>query len=332
MEEMKAQLKAFKIENQMLKEQSENKKIFQVKRDPKLPVFKADGKGIPANDFLIEITDFLEDCGLSEKDKVSLLKEQIQGDAYIDICNRNTREQLKSHKNILKTFENIFCKADSVETLMKSLWSIVQGRNESVREYSRNLLSTNRRIRQVKPGNEVDESVMRTIFIKGIYKDTLRLQLETLACNTDTKFDQLLDFAVSFEREFTVSTNVNTHIASQPTTEIENKLTTLETAIGIMSENIKDLTLCLTKHNTATEFKTCNICNKTGHTREQCWYNNSSSGANMENYRSANWGTGSRGYGNYNRRSRGNWNAGADNNAAPRQNYPPRQSYNNQGN
>jgi hypothetical protein len=88
---------------------------------------------------------------------------------------------------------------------MESLWSIVQGRNEGVKEYSGNLLSTNRRIRHIRPGYEVADS---EISIKGIYKDTLRLQLGTLACNTDTKFDQLLDFAVSFEREFTASTNV----------------------------------------------------------------------------------------------------------------------------
>ena len=91
-----------------------------------------------------------------------------------------------------------------------------------------------------------------------------------------------------------------------------------------MSENIIDLTLCLKKHNTVTEFKVCNLCNKTGHTTEQCWYNNSSSVSPRDNYRSANGRTSSRGYGNYNRR-RGDRNAGAYNNVAPRQNYQTRQ-------
>jgi hypothetical protein len=45
MEDIK-QLKAIKIENQLLKEQAQKEKIFYVKIYPKLPVFKADDKDL----------------------------------------------------------------------------------------------------------------------------------------------------------------------------------------------------------------------------------------------------------------------------------------------
>ena len=112
-------------------------KIMYVKKENSLPVFKGEGKGIGAVEFITELTDYLEDCNLSGKEKAIIIKEKVQGDAYVDLCNGLSREDMKDSDKIMRMFEELFCKTVPIEELMKDLWSINQTKHESVSEYHR---------------------------------------------------------------------------------------------------------------------------------------------------------------------------------------------------
>ena len=284
MEELAARLAALEAENASIKMKLKAKEptgsnlnmssAIYLRKECKLPTFSGQGKSMPAGDFLIEMSDAIDDPTLSDKDKVNILKTQIQGEAYIDLCNKMTRDEMKDPVKILKAFKELFCKTESVEELMRSLWSCAQGSSESITDYLRKILSTHRRIRNMDPANAVSDSVLKMIFLKGVNNQTLRLQLETLAANPDVSLDKLRDFSVAYEKEYgSVHTNVVTQaqtakVSSQKedmTIQLMNKL---EKSFDQLGRDVKEL---LAANTITNNNKSCYACGRTGHFSRNCW-------------------------------------------------------------
>jgi hypothetical protein len=136
----------------------------------------------------------------------------------------------------------------------------------------RRLLSLHRKIVPLKEDSKLKESVLQVIFIKGIAKQSLRLQLETLACNKEVNIGKLKDFAVKYEKEYE-SRVVTSNLQTENNTDINMRLNKIE-------ETLQQLVNGVNKNE--TEQKTniikqkkvlhCFHCKRPGHISTECWF------------------------------------------------------------
>lgn len=259
-------------------------KVVYLKKDGNLPAFKGDGKGMSAAEWNIEATDYLAESDLSDRDKALFLKEKIQGDAYTDLCNALSREDLKNHVRILDSFSEIFCKSTTVEELMKQIWCIKQTKQEPIDEYYRKIMSTHRRIVNIRETAEMGENVLKVIFVKGIWNDSLRLQLETLSINKDVKISKLKEFSVNFETDYKQRAYLNLQAAqvnlrSEETgSTVDRRIDSLEAALKKLTETIGGINLTADRgiSDNSRPAIICYRCSEQGHIARNCPGNNRS--------------------------------------------------------
>lgn len=107
MEALGARIANLEKENEELKNRSD--RTILIKKNEKFPIFRLDVKFLTAREWHIEAKDFLEASDWNEYAKVAFLKEHISGDAYIDIVNKLSREDMRNLDSILNAFEQLFC-------------------------------------------------------------------------------------------------------------------------------------------------------------------------------------------------------------------------------
>ena len=228
MEAILKRLDDLERENRDLRENAD--KVITVKKTPsvKFPMFKLDSKCLSAREWYVEARDVLDGGELNENEKVAFLKEHITGDAYIDIVNSLSREDLKLSDNILASFESLFCGESEGTDLIKKLWCSKQLAGESVTQFARNMLTTNRRITNYNSDLRLDDKCLCSIFIKGVRTSELRKLLSTyLESNKNCSFDQLKCFAISIEGsscEDLYEARVESHQVNNKIMDTVNKL------------------------------------------------------------------------------------------------------------
>ena len=273
MEALAARLEALEKENAELKQRSLEKTIF-VKKNEKFPIFKLDAKFLTAREWHVEASDFLETCDMSEYDKVAFLKEHISGDAYIDIVNRLSRDELKKSDSILGAFKELFCSASELGELIKKLWCSRQVSGESLSQFARGILTTNRRIGNIDLSQKMNEENLKTIFLKGVRSDELRRLLTTMNRDNSVTFESMKEFAVNLEtdcREEMYEAKVESHI-------VQNGLSA---TVSALQENVSKLSMkveeLLSERNSRPVKNTlkCYVCNRPGHISRDCWFRES---------------------------------------------------------
>ena len=183
-------------------EDAQKTKTVTIRKDPKCTVFKADSKGISAEDWLADVEDIFLENLMNTNEKVSFLREYMSDSVYKEVRVKLRGNDTKDPAKIIDAFKIRFCKEISVTDLKVALYSRAQKKEENIQDYVSSLLDMNQRIYRRNSQQELDDESLKAVFVNGVHCESLKQHLKTTVKTGPTlTIDDLRERATQFEKD-----------------------------------------------------------------------------------------------------------------------------------